>query len=84
MNMLEAEKLKKEFTEIEEEKKVTAEFQKLKVKNQQFKEDLRSAEAALKTREEQLKATERLHAVELEKLKVLIEAEEERTFKAYI
>ena len=66
MNMLEAEKLKKEFTEIEEEKKVTAEFQKLKDKNQQLKEDKMSAEAALKTRLEQLRTTERLHAAKLE------------------
>ena len=52
-------------------------------RNQQQKENCRSAEAALKTREEQLRTTEKLHTAELEKQKQLIGAEEERTFKAY-
>ena len=37
-----------------------------------------SAEAALKTREEQLKTAERLHATELVKKNALIEEEEAR------
>ena len=52
MNMVEAEKLKKEFPEIEHTKKVTNEFKKMKDKNQRLKEDKMSAEAALKTRQE--------------------------------
>ena len=42
-----------------------------------------SAEAALKTRLEQLGTTERLHAAKLEKKEEEIEAEEARTFRAF-
>ena len=81
--MMKAEKLKKKFPEIEDSKRLKTKFKKMEDRNQQHKEDSRSAEAALKTREEQLKTTEKLQVAELEKYKELIKAEEERTFKAY-
>ena len=42
-----------------------------------------SAEAALKTRLEQLGTTKRLHAAELEKEKTLTEAEETKMLRAF-
>ena len=51
INMLEVEKLKKKFPEIEDQKTLKTQFQKMEDRNKQIKEDLRSAESALKTRE---------------------------------
>ena len=80
--MLEVEKLKKEFPKIEDQKKVKTEFQKMKDKNQQDKDNCRSAEAGLKTREEQLEAVDKLHATELVRQQKLLDTEENRVFKA--